>query len=87
MKACVDSTLLSACLMFMVKQHNSFLIFALLSQIKLCRDNALFGGHFGPKFDGWGHTNIFEDRVAGSCTLPMDWWVAGPSLDVLLIKP
>ena len=25
--------------------------------------------------------------LAGSCTLPMDWWVAGPSLDVLLIKP
>ena len=20
------------------------------------------GGHFGPKFAGWGHTNIFEDR-------------------------
>ena len=24
-----------------------------------------FGGHFGPKFAGWGHTNIFEDRGAG----------------------
>ena len=20
------------------------------------------GGHFGPKFGGWGHTNIFKDR-------------------------
>ena len=48
--------------MFMVKQHNSFLIYALLSRIKLCRDYALFGGHFWQKFDGRGHENILKDR-------------------------
>ena len=49
--------------MFMVKQHNSFLIYALLSRIKLCRDYALFGGHFWQKFYGWGHESILKDRV------------------------
>ena len=49
--------------MFMVKQHNSFLIYALLSRIKLCRDYALFGGHFWQKFDGWGHENILKDHT------------------------
>ena len=49
--------------MFMVKQHNSFLIYALLSRIKLCRDYALFGGHFWRKFDGRGHENILKDRA------------------------
>ena len=35
--------------------------YALLSQIHLCCDNALFGGHFWPKFVGKGHKNIFKD--------------------------
>ena len=30
----------------------------------MSRLHAFLGGHFGPKFDGWGHTNIFEDRAA-----------------------
>ena len=47
----------------MIKHHNSFLIYALLSRIKLCRDYALFGGHFWQKFDGRGHENILKDRA------------------------
>ena len=35
------------------------------SQIKLCRDYALFGRHFWPKFDGRGHENILKDRDVG----------------------
>ena len=35
--------------------------YALLSRIHLCCDNALFGGHFWPKFVGKGHKNIFKD--------------------------
>jgi hypothetical protein len=57
--------------MFMVKQHNSFLIYALLSRIKLCRDYALFGGHFWQKFDGRGHENILKDRGLGRLVLSM----------------
>ena len=29
----------------------------------LCRDYALFGGHFWPKFGSGGHKNILVDRV------------------------
>ena len=36
------------------EQHNLFLIYALLSRIELCRDYALFGGHFWRKLDGRG---------------------------------
>ena len=36
--------------------------YALWLRVQLCRDYALLGGHFGPKFVGWGHTNIFKDR-------------------------
>ena len=39
-----------------------YLIYALLSRIKFCRDYALFKGHFWPKFDGRGHGNILKDR-------------------------
>ena len=38
--------------------NSLYLIYALLSRIRHCRDFALFGGHFWPKFDGRGHTNI-----------------------------
>ena len=41
-----------------------YLIYALLSRIKFCRDYALFKGHFWPKFDGRGHGNILKDRGA-----------------------
>ena len=40
----------------------SYLIHALLSQNQVCRDYALFGGHFWPKFGGRGHRNILKDR-------------------------
>ena len=42
-----------------------YLIYALLSRIKFCRDYALFKGHFWPKFDGRGHGNILKDREVG----------------------
>ena len=48
--------------MFMVKKP-VYLIYALLSRIKFCRDYALFKGHFWPKFDGRGHGNILKDRA------------------------
>ena len=43
--------------------HGFYLIYALLSQIKLCRYYALFGGHFWPKFHGRGQQNILKDRA------------------------
>ena len=48
--------------MFMEKQHSLCLIYAILSQIKLCRDYGLFGGHLWLKFDGRGYKNILKDR-------------------------
>ena len=47
------------------------LIYALLSRIRHCRDFALFGGHFWPKFDGRGHTNILKDRGTAFAILAM----------------
>ena len=38
------------------------LIYALLSQIQLCRDYALFEGHFCPKCGDGGHQNSLMDR-------------------------
>ena len=38
------------------------LIFALFSRIQLCRNYALFGGNFWPKFGDGGHKNILMDR-------------------------
>ena len=49
--------------MFMVLKKTVYLIYALLSRIKFCRDYALFKGHFWPKFDGRGHGNILKDRA------------------------
>ena len=49
--------------MLIEKQHSVYLIYAILSRIKFCRDYALFGGHFWPKFDGMGHENILKDRA------------------------
>ena len=40
-----------------------------MSRVQLCRDYALLGGHFGPKFGGWGHTNVFKDRALQSSHL------------------
>ena len=39
------------------------MIYALLSQIKLCRDYALFEGHFLLKFGVWGQKYILLDRA------------------------
>ena len=44
-----------------LKQSICF-IYTVLSRIQLCRDYALFGGHFLLKFDGRGHQNILMDR-------------------------
>ena len=44
----------------------SYLIHALLSQNQVCRDYALFGGHFWPKFGGRGHRNILKDQALNS---------------------
>ena len=44
------------------KDSSLYLIYALLSRIKLCRDNALFGGHFWPKFDGRGHPGSINQQ-------------------------
>ena len=41
------------------------LIYTLLSQIKLCSDYALFGGHFWPNFGGGRHYNILMDQGCG----------------------
>ena len=49
-------------LMFMVKQHSLYLIYAHLSRIRLSRDYALFGGTFGQHFHGRGHQYILKDR-------------------------
>ena len=55
--------------------------YALLSRVQLCRDYALFGGgHFGPKFAGWGHTNIFEDRDLG------DHWSISPLVECQMLN-
>ena len=59
-------TSISALFLVIVHINTVCTYYALLSRVQLCRDYALFGGgHFGPKFAGWGHTNIFEDRVQG----------------------
>ena len=56
-------TSISALFLVIVHINTVCTYYALLSRVQLCRDYALFwGGHFGPKFAGWGHTNIFEDR-------------------------
>ena len=44
--------------------NGSYLIHALLLRNQLCRDYALFGGHFWPKYGGRGHRNILKDREA-----------------------
>ena len=66
---------LCAFLMFMVEEHGLYLICALLSRIKLCRDYALFRGHFWPKFDGRGHENILKDRANPTDLDPNKFWV------------
>ena len=48
-----------------------YLIYALLSQIQLCRDYVLFGGHFWPKFVERGHKNILKDRGPGATNWTM----------------
>ena len=45
-------------------KHSISFIYAVLSQIQLCHDYALFGGHFLLKFDGKGHQNILMDLVS-----------------------
>ena len=45
-------------------KHSICFIYAVLSRIQICRDYALFGGHFLLKFDGRGHQNILMDRGA-----------------------
>ena len=45
--------------MFMVLKKTVYLIYALLSQIKFCRDYALFEGHFLLKFGVWGQKKHF----------------------------
>ena len=52
--------------MFMEKQHSLYSINPLLSRIPLCRNYALFGGHFWPKSGGRGHANILYDRALHS---------------------
>ena len=49
-----------------------YLIYALLSRIKFCRDYALFKGHFWPKFDGRGHGNILKDRALRVTVVKVD---------------
>ena len=57
---------LTTCVKCLLNVHGKtaqfFFWFTHLSRIKLCRDYALFGGHFWTKFDGRGHENILKDR-------------------------